>query len=125
LTQTSYRNIGGATKLLDDINAYCNLVISGDFDLQKKKKANEKAKGADFIKNHLQTFGIFEKRNALAGLYKSPEPITENSLSEIKGLEYLSGVYKGGTLILVHDGQKVIADFSLPYFYSLDKDRIL
>jgi len=125
LTQTSYRNIGGATKLLDDINAYCNLVISGDFDLQKKKKVNEKAKGADFIKNHLQTFGIFEKRNALAGLYKSPEPITENSLSEIKGLEYLSGVYKGGTLILVHDGQKVIADFSLPYFYSLDKDRIL
>ncbi|HPB24315.1 MAG TPA: hypothetical protein PLB59_08820 [Bacteroidales bacterium] len=123
LTQTSYRNIGGATKLLDDINAYCNLLISGDFDLQKKKK--EKAKGADFIKNHLQTFGIFEKRNALAGLYKSPEPITEISLSEIKGLEYLAGVYKGGTFILLHDGQKVIADFSLPYFYCLDKDRML
>lgn len=115
-TQTSYHNTGAVKKLLDDVNAYCNLVISNK---------GEDEKGFDFIKKHLTTLEIFKKRDALAGLYKASDPIKEISLSEIKGLEYLAGVYKGGTFILLHDGQEVIGDFSLPYFFSLDKDRII
>lgn len=115
-TQTSYHNTGAVKKLLDDVNAYCNLVISNK---------GEDEKGFDFIKKHLTTLEIFKKRDALAGLYKASDPIKEISLSEIKGLEYLAGVYKGGTFILLHDGQEVIGDFSLPYFFSLDKNRII
>lgn len=115
-TQTSYHNTVAVKKLLDDVNAYCNLLISN-------KGGDEK--GFDFIKKHLNTLEIFKNRDVLAGLYKASDPIKEISLSEIKGLEYLAGVYKGGTFILLHDGQDVIGDFSLPYFYNFDKDRMI
>ena len=40
------------------------------------------------------------------------------TISDYPGLEYLGGVYKGGTFILLHDGTKVVGDCSLPYFAS-------
>jgi hypothetical protein len=143
ISVTSYRDIDNVTKTLDDLNAYCNLIISSDFVtntfkpntyLKAKVKANSKAKsgaGTVPIINYLKTVldKIFDARNSLAGLYTNPTPIKEISLSQLKGLEYLAGVYKGGTFILLYDGSSaqkpVIADFALPYFYNLDKDRLL
>ena len=131
-TQTSYRDVPNVKKVLDDVNAYCNLIISPEFNSKSYKNAKTAAVGEtttaassyEFINNYIKEYNIFSLRDDLVGLYTKAEPVNEISLSEIQGLEYLGGVYKGGTFILLHDGEKVIADFSLPYFYSLNKDRI-
>ncbi|HNW89151.1 MAG TPA: hypothetical protein PKN48_05780 [Bacteroidales bacterium] len=124
-TQTSYHNTGTVNKLLDDVNAYCNLILSNKAPANSSGNMVLDEKDVNFIKNKINEQKIFDLRDALAGLYKASDPIKEISLSEIKGLEYLAGVYKGGTFILLHDGQEVIGDFSLPYFYNFDKDRMI
>jgi len=142
--ETSYRDITGVSKVLDDVNAYCNLIISPDFvaktfneftNYKVKVKTKSKTKTdtvavpiSQLIETTLKKYNIFDLRNSLAGLYAKPTPITEISLSQIKGLEYLAGVYKGGTFVLLYDGSlvqhPVIADFALPYFYNLDRGRL-
>ena len=49
---------------------------------------------------------------------KKAEPTINKFFSfveKIMGAEHLAGVPKGGTLVLVTEGNKVVADFSLPY----------
>ncbi|HQH19328.1 MAG TPA: hypothetical protein PKZ43_07210 [Bacteroidales bacterium] len=134
ITQVSYKSTDDVKKILDDINAYCNLIITPDFSNQtvtKKVRSNTTenttrvATSYDFIKDFINEYKIFTTRDALSKLYLKATPLNEISLSEIKGLEYLGGVYKGGTFVLLHDGEKVIGDFSLPYYYSIGKDRVL
>ena len=142
--ETSYRDFTGVSKILDDVNAYCNLIISSDFvaktfkgfaNYKVKVKTKSKTKTdtltvpiSQLIETTLKKYNIFDLRNSLAGLYAKPTPITEISLAQLKGLEYLAGVYKGGTFVLLFDGSlaqnPVIADFALPYFYNLDKGRL-
>ena len=143
--ETSYRDVTGVKKILDDVNAYCNLIISPDFitktfktipKLKVKSKANSKAKLEtvtvpinEYIKTELANQNIFDLRSTLAELYANATPISETALSQLKGLEYLAGVYKGGTFVLLYDGSQtqkpIIGDFALPYFYNLDKGRLL
>ncbi|MEO8711519.1 MAG: hypothetical protein ABI405_05315, partial [Parafilimonas sp.] len=45
-------------------------------------------------------------------------------LKDLAGLEYLGGVPRGGTFILLHSGGTVIGDGCLSYYYRIDQGRI-
>jgi hypothetical protein len=122
LLTTSYRDSDTVTKLLNDVNSYCNMIIAPDFNpaTSKTKSSLDTA----FIKEIITNYDLFSKRDMLHKQYSGIEMIRESVLSQMKGLEHIGGVYKGGTFILVHDGKKVIGDFALPYFYNIDRERL-
>jgi len=45
-------------------------------------------------------------------------------LKDLAGLEYMGGVPRGGTFILLHSGGTVIGDGCLSYYYRIDQGRI-
>ncbi len=48
--------------------------------------------------------------------------IFDNFQNQHPGLEFLGGVPAGGTLVIVHQADKVVAEFSLPYAVEFDLD---
>lgn len=45
-------------------------------------------------------------------------------LSDLTDLEYMGGVPRGGTFVLLHDGTNVIGDGCLGYFYRINQVRV-
>ncbi len=59
-----------------------------------------------------------------SGVVLNP-PTTQLTLKDLPDLEYLTGVARGGTFVLIHDGTTVLGDGCLPYYYSINKARVV
>lgn len=46
------------------------------------------------------------------------------TLKDLGDIEYMGGVLRGGTFVLLHDGSTVVGDAALPYYYTIDQNRV-
>ncbi len=129
VNDVSYRDLDTIKSIMNDVNAYGRMFSGAS---KRKKSAGVKGvqaaasggltKGqytgqvAAKIKTTLSDNRILELRDDLVKFYPILFTETGYSLRDLKGLEYLGGAFKGGTIVLVSDGSVVIGDFSLPYF---------
>ena len=124
---------------MNDVNAYANMFSDASKRSARKKKVVPAAAGAGAasgtnsdaskvaskvnytgnvaanVRSKLSAREIFKYRDEL--VYDFPfVDEAKYLLKDLPGLEYLGGVNKGGTIVLVSDGLVIIGDFSLPYF---------
>jgi len=134
INEISYRDIDTVKAMINDVNAYGRMFSGAVRSAAKKAKtagagnnagikaATAASKAvytgdvASAINKRLTERNIFQLREDLLKDYPVMTPDTGYSIRELKGCEYLGGVFKGGTIILVSDGTRIIGDFSLPYF---------
>ncbi len=135
INEVSYRNLDTVKTMLNDINAYGRMFAGSEPSKAARKKVNVVVDGAapavtakltngiytgtvaNNIKQKLKDRDILKVRDELLKDY--PTLIESGySVKELKGLEYLGGAYKGGTIVLVSDGAKIIGDFSLPFYHE-------
>ncbi|WP_276132324.1 hypothetical protein [Polluticoccus soli] len=125
--QWSYRDTASIQKVLNDVSAVMKPVES----YKKAGTQQEKDKIATnwvfskLAKDQQTTIGnsiaiadLLKARQDLEVAIKTTPPSDVVTIADFFGLEYLGGVYKGGTFILLHDGAKVVGDCSLPYFVN-------
>ena len=130
VNDVSYRDLETIKTIMNDVNAYGRMFSGAS--RAKKAAASRGAKVAAAlggmtkgvytgpvaakIKTTLADNKILELRDDLVKYFPILFTETGYSLKDLKGLEYLGGAFKGGTIVLVSDGDVVIGDFSLPYF---------
>jgi hypothetical protein len=123
------RDTDGIQAILNRLSAYLNEMLSygkrSSGDPKKNtikqnilpfRNANETTEQK--IINIIKSSGITAAKTAVQDAIKNNTDKDLLTIGNIIGTEYLAGVYKGGTFILLHDGQKIIGDCSLPYFYG-------
>ncbi len=131
INETSYRDIGSLKSIMNDINAYGRMFADAAKLRTAKKKSDTAPNStspaaalskveytgaaAAKIKTSLASNNIFSLRDDLLKLLPVVTTDPGYSMRELRGLEYLGGAYKGGTIVLVSDGTLVIGDFSLPF----------
>ena len=135
INEVSYRNLDTVKTMLNDINAYGRMFAGSAPSKAARKKVMVAVDGAlagvtagisngvytgtvaTNIKKKLTDSEILKLRDDLLKDY--PTLVDSGySVKELKGLEYLGGAYKGGTIVLVSDGAKIIGDFSLPFYHE-------
>jgi hypothetical protein len=134
LNETSYRNIDDIRSTLNNVKSYSTMFLNGT--TQKVMLKKPVGTGADAVTRKvavqvdqpLYSGPVAEKIKTVIGKHKVADwrdkiikiiPAAtmdvEYSLSELHGAEYLGGVYKGGTFVMLYSGTKVIGELSLPY----------
>jgi hypothetical protein len=121
MNATSYRNVDEVIKIAKDFYSYSNAFYG-----KKKPKGI-----ADPV---IQRFQAQVKKPDIENtLNKFKEALAEQNdlqaqklvtLKDLNGLEYLGGVFRGGTFVLLHNGTNVIGDGCLPYFYRIEQTRV-
>ncbi|MBN9297676.1 MAG: hypothetical protein J0I41_11720 [Filimonas sp.] len=145
LQQTSYATPADVTRILNDTAAYMGVINSfnktqgmmatgGTGGLKAKRVTEGAMKSAapqNWQKQEAQQ--VYDKfygtqmqqmRKDLEKVIRDTNADNALSLGDLVGLEYLGGVYKGGTFVLIHNGQYVIGDASLPYYVEIDSIRV-
>lgn len=136
--ETSYRKPDEVKSILDDFTAY-----NGVFYNTKATAAAPKAKRAaatgtgkttsitqpviDNYKNVVtqqKVTDLLKEYNDAVVAVKDPAAKKLIVLKDLAGLEYMGGVPRGGTFILLHSGGTVIGDGCLSYYYRIDQGRI-
>jgi hypothetical protein len=146
ITQTSYRDIEGVVKVLNDFNAY-----SGVFYNPPKQNLNQPAtdiraragagtRALSAAKSNVIPTTAYTQytkviaKQAVLDLNKNiKDALAEQGdaqakklivLTDLVDMEYMGGAIRGGTFVLLHDGTNVIGDGCLPYYYRIDQSRI-
>ena len=141
ITQTSYRSVDEVVKVLNDFNAYSGVFYNPPKPSVQGISARAKARAVvtPLAKSGIPTtaYTQFTKvvdKNAVLDVNKRlKDALAEQNdlqarklivLSDLSDLEYLGGVVRGGTFVLLHDGVNVIGDGSLAYFYRINQTRV-
>lgn len=125
--QWSYKDTTAVQKVLNDVSAVMKPIetykkagtqaekdkIATNWAFSKLEKAQQTTIG-----NTIIIADLLKARQDLEVAIKTTPPSDVVTIADFFGLEYLGGVYKGGTFILLHDGAKVVGDCSLPYFVN-------
>ena len=145
--ETTYRKPDQVKTILNDLTAYSGVFYNAAKTTQVQKAAAPKAKrllkaaapGAATVttsinKDVIDNFTKVIPQQKITDLVKNfNDAVTEVAdpkvkkliiLKDLAGLEYLGGVPKGGTFILLHSNGNVIGDGSLPYYYRVDQGRV-
>lgn len=135
VNQTSYRLVDEVTKTMNNLNAFSGIMYSGPVKTKafgKTKAIGDKAKGipesaygryAEKVsKEDLKSLNK-KYQDAMAELTdaKASKLIM---LSELADLEFMGGAIRGGTFVLLHNGQTVVGDGCLPYYYRVNQIRV-
>ena len=127
MNQYSYKDTSGMQKLLNDVSSVMKPVESYTNATTEQEKQAIASKWVfskytttqqQKIVAEVQSTELLKARKDLELAIKNTPQQDVVTISDYPGLEYLGGVYKGGTFILLHDGTKVVGDCSLPYFAS-------
>ena len=110
-----------------DINAYLGTIFStrtkstpatAAFDAERAKFVALTSVKADYAKLQA-SYGEYK-----TGIVVNPTS-TQLLLKDFSDLEYLAGVARGGTFVLIHDGATVQGDGCLPYYFNINKARVI
>ena len=144
ITQTSYRDIEGVVKVLNDFNAYSGVFynppqqkkVSGN-DVSLKAGTGTKALSAKSNVIPPTAYTQYTKviaKQAVAELNKNIKDALADQgdaqtkklivLNDLVDMEHMGGAIRGGTFVLLHDGTNVIGDGCLPYYYRIDQSRV-
>lgn len=130
LNETSYRSVEEMRSIVNNVKSYSTMFLSGSTQkVAFRKMDNSDVEKAVSVEQPLYTGAVAERvktvisnhnvtswRDRFVKAIPNTTINSEYSLSELEGAEYLGGVYKGGTFILLYSGTKVIGELSLPYF---------
>ena len=134
LNETSYRNIDEITTTLNNVKSYSTMFLAGTTQKVMLKKTvgsetNPSARKiavkvdqplysgavAEKIKAVISKYAVANWRDTIIKVIPAVTMDVEYSLSELQGAEYLGGVNKGGTFVMLYSGTNVIGELSLPY----------
>jgi|GEM_PF-2033503 len=134
ITQTSFRDVEGVIKVFNDFTAYSGVMYSGPKQGLKEKKEGIGNKVGVPLTAYEHYSKNIPKDVVLQMSTQVKDILAEQAaaapaaklilLSDLKDLEYMGGALRGGTLVLLHDGQKIVGDGCLSYFYRVDKERM-
>lgn len=131
VNQTSYRNITEVAKAFNDFTAYSGVFYNAQVAAGAGAGASAASKGipADAYTRYKQVVN----KQQYEGIYQGfKDAVAEQNdlqakklvvLSDLVELEYGGGAPRGGTFVLLHDGQNVIGDGFLPYYYRINLAR--
>lgn len=121
LNDTSYKNTTILKTDLNNVSAFSQMFVTaaGTATTGETARTAEPFRFDQQISQEvvklMDKYKILDRRKELAGLLPKATDKVEPSLKDFTGLEYLGGVVKGGTFILLHNGTQVVGDFALPY----------
>lgn len=130
---TSFRNPEEMKVALNDFQAYNGVMTKTKF---LSDGGDTPAQGANAItKVVADSYKSIFKPADVADLIKrfneAANDLTVNPdakrlliLKDLVGLEYLGGVPRGGTFVILHSSNIVIGDGCLPYFYRIQQGRV-
>ena len=143
ITQTSYRDIEGVVKVLNDFNAYSGVFYNppkqnvsgnnptlragtGTRSLAAKSNLIPPTAYTQYTKVIAKAAVVELNKNIKDALAEQGDAQTKKLivLTDLVDMEYMGGAIRGGTFVLLHDGTNVIGDGCLPYYYRIDHSRI-
>lgn len=140
ITQTSYRNVDEVVKVLNDFNAYSGVFYNppktpvGNISARARARAAATVVKAGIPTNAYTQFTKVIDKNVVVDLNKKlKDALAEQNelkasklvvLSDLGDLEYAGGAPRGGTFVLLHDGNNVLGDACLPYYYRINQLRV-
>jgi hypothetical protein len=118
-----------ADEIFNDVFAYLGTIFISKRTLPTEITKNDPLADERTKFLALNTKPAYDKLLADYKEYKSGvvlnPPTTQLTLKDLPDLEYLTGVARGGTFVLIHDGTTVLGDGCLPYYYSINKARVV
>jgi hypothetical protein len=122
--ETSYRQTDEVQTILNDFTAY-NGVFYNTKTPPPGSPINEQV-----IAAYKEVIPQQKVTDMVKGYYEAIEEVKNPAakklivLKDLAGLEYLGGVPRGGTFVLLHSSGTVIGDGCLPFYYRVDQSRI-
>lgn len=134
VTQTSYRDVDTVIKMMNDFNAFTGVMYNPPAAQKLKAKSLGAGTSNAIPPTAYEQYSKVVKKEAVMSLNKKyKEALADQKetavaklllLSDLVDLEYMGGAIRGGTFVLLHDGDKVIGDGCLPYYYRINQLRI-
>jgi len=129
INQKSYRSVEDVVKLVNNFTA-----VSGVYH-KTKLPADESVKLVNGVpRTAFAKYKDVVKAADIEAINKGlKEALAEQTdvnakklvvLSDLNDIEYMGGVPRGGTFVLLHDGTNVIGDGCLAYFYRINQVRV-
>lgn len=138
--ETSYRQTDAVKGLLDDLTAYSGVFYNAKFQSVPAPKGKAKKLGATgtgssvitkpVADNYVKVITQQKITDMVKGYndaiieVKDPNAKKMIILKDLAGLEYLGGVPRGGTFVLLHSNGTVIGDGCLSYYYRVATARV-
>lgn len=132
IKQTSYRNVTEVAKIANDFYAYSNLFYNTTPPTGDTRATGTPSKvipGDAYIR-----FQSIVPKAEIAATYNNfKEAVNEQkdlqaqkliTLRDLVDIEYMGGAPRGGTFVLLHNGNTVIGDGCLPYYYRINQVRV-